>query len=154
MAETALNILLVEDNDDHAELVMRSLSRLDGVDRIVHVSDGAQAIEYLFREGEYSNRIYEPLPNLILLDLRLPKVDGLTVLKTIKESDKLSIIPTVVFTSSEAEKDINLAYKYHANSFVVKPLDAARFKTLMQEIENYWRQLNTNPMNAQGRSGN
>lgn len=147
MAETALNILLVEDNDDHAELVMRNLSRLDGIDKIVHVSDGAQALEYLFCEGDYIDNL-EPLPNLILLDLRLPKVDGLTVLKTIKESDKLSMIPTVVFTSSEAEIDINLAYKYHANSFVVKPLDATRFKTLMQEIENYWRLLNTNPINA------
>ncbi len=148
MAKFALNILLVEDNYDHAELVIRNLSRLDGVDRIVHVSDGAQAIEYLFREGEYSENLDEPLPNLILLDLRLPKVDGLTVLKTIKESERLSLIPTVVFTSSEAENDINLAYKYHANSFVVKPLDATRFKTLMQEIENYWRLLNTNPINA------
>ena len=83
-----------------------------------------------------------------MLDLRLPKVDGLTVLKTIKESDKLSMIPTVVFTSSEAERDINLAYKYHANSFVVKPLDAAKFKSLMQKIECYWRELNTNPINA------
>ncbi len=147
MAETALNILLVEDNDDHAEVVMRNLSRLDGIDKIVHVSDGAQALEYLFCEGDYIDNL-EPLPNLILLDLRLPKVDGLTVLKTIKESDKLSMIPTVVFTSSEAEIDINLAYKYHANSFVVKPLDATRFKTLMQEIENYWRLLNTNPINA------
>lgn len=148
MAKFALNILLVEDNYDHAELVIRNLSRLDGVDRIVHVSDGAQALEYLFREGEYSENLDEPLPNLILLDLRLPKVDGLTVLKTIKESERLSFIPTVVFTSSEAENDINLAYKYHANSFVVKPLDATRFKTLMQEIENYWRLLNTNPINA------
>ncbi len=147
MAETALNILLVEDNDDHAELVMRNLSRLDGIDKIVHVSDGAQALEYLFCEGDYIDNL-EPLPNLILLDLRLPKVDGLTVLKTIKESDKLSMIPTVVFTSSEAERDINLAYKYHANSFVVKPLDAAKFKSLMQKIECYWRELNTNPINA------
>ncbi len=147
MAETALNILLVEDNDDHAELVMRNLSRLDGIDKIVHVSDGAQALEYLFCEGDYIDNL-EPLPNLILLDLRLPKVDGLTVLKTIKESDKLSMIPTVVFTSSEAERDINLAYKYHANSFVVKPLDAAKFKSLMQKIECYWKELNTNPINA------
>lgn len=147
MAETALNILLVEDNDDHAELVMRNLSRLDGIDKIVHVSDGAQALEYLFCEGDYIDNL-EPLPNLILLDLRLPKVDGLTVLKTIKESDKLSMIPTVVCTSSEAEIDINLAYKYHANSFVVKPLDAAKFKSLMQKIECYWRELNTNPINA------
>ena len=147
MAETALNILLVEDNYDHAELVMRNLSRLDGIDKIVHVSDGAQALEYLFCEGDYIDNL-EPLPNLILLDLRLPKVDGLTVLKTIKESDKLSMIPTVVFTSSEAERDINLAYKYHANSFVVKPLDAAKFKSLMQKIECYWRELNTNPINA------
>lgn len=147
MAETALKILLVEDNDDHAELVMRNLSRLDGIDKIVHVSDGAQALEYLFCEGDYIDNL-EPLPNLILLDLRLPKVDGLTVLKTIKESDKLSMIPTVVFTSSEAERDINLAYKYHANSFVVKPLDAAKFKSLMQKIECYWRELNTNPINA------
>lgn len=147
MAETALNILLVEDNDDHAELVMRNLSRLDGIDKIVHVSDGAQALEYLFCEGDYIDNL-EPLPNLILLDLRLPKVDGLTVLKTIKESDKLSMIPTVVFTSSEAERDITLAYKYHAYSFVVKPLDAAKFKSLMQKIECYWRELNTNPINA------
>ena len=146
MAKTALNILLVEDNYDHAELVMRNLSRLDDAVRIVHVSDGAQAIEYLFHEGDYSENFDEPLPNLILLDLRLAKVDGLTVLKTIKESDSLSVIPTVVFTSSEAENDRKQAYKYHANSFVVKPLDAAKFKTLMQEMENYWRQLNTNPI--------
>lgn len=140
-----LVILLVEDNDDHAELVKRNFYSHRIANHIYHVKDGEEALDYLFRRGSYCSEDDSPRPNLILLDLRLPKLDGLGVLNYIKADEQLKSIPTVVLTSSESENDINLAYRNHVNSFLVKPLDFDKFSTLMRELGMYWLGWNTNP---------
>ena len=141
----ALSILLVEDNEDHAELVKRNFESLRIANRIIHVSDGQEALDYLFHRGKYSQTKPYTLPNLILLDLRLPKVDGLSVLAEIKESEQLRSIPTVVLTSSESERDVKSAYSNHVNSFLVKPIEFHKFSCLMEELGMYWLGWNTNP---------
>ncbi|MEQ8223944.1 MAG: response regulator [Candidatus Eremiobacterota bacterium] len=145
MTGEILTILLVEDNDDHAELVMRSFDEHRVANRIIRVADGEAAINYLFREGEFSHVRGESLPNLILLDLRLPKIDGLEVLTKIKTSEELRKIPVVVLTSSEAEKDITKSYSNYVNSYLVKPLDFDKFTKMMNELGFYWLGWNKKP---------
>lgn len=145
MTGDILTILLVEDNDDHAELVMRSFEEHRVANRIIRVSDGEAAINYLLRKGDFSDREKNPLPNLILLDLRLPKIDGLEVLAEIKTSEELRKIPVVVLTSSEAEKDITKSYSNYVNSYLVKPLDFDKFTTMMNELGFYWLGWNKKP---------
>src|ERR1017187_3479322 len=114
-------VLLVEDNDGHAQLVALGM-RDSGIDHeLIRVSDGTQALEFLHKKGKYESS-QQPRPGLILLDLRLPKMDGLEVLKEVKSDELLKDIPVVVLTTSEAEKDIAKAYEFHANSYLVKPM--------------------------------
>jgi len=141
-----LNILLVEDNEDHAELVLRSFEENRVANRIYWVKDGEEALEYLFQRGAYADRAKSPRPNLILLDLRLPKVDGVEVLKTIKVDETLKLIPVVVLTSSESEKDVCKVYESHANSYLVKPIDFEKFTQLMRDLGFYWLGWNRNPL--------
>lgn len=141
-----LHILLVEDNEDHAELVIRGMRDQQVANRIHHVSDGEKALDYLFNRGAYADTGQNPRPNLVLLDLRLPRIDGLEVLRTIKTTPELMSIPVVVLTSSEAESDINKSYAYHANSYVVKPLDFKAFTQLMKDLGFYWLGWNTKPV--------
>lgn len=129
-------ILHIEDNVDHAELVHRTLSRHAIKNEIRHELDGASALEYLFGCLEKNDSLL--LPDLILLDLRLPKVDGLDVLGKIKEHEILKKIPVVVMTSSHNEEDIQAAYARFVNSYIVKPLDFQRFKELMDDVGHYW----------------
>ncbi len=131
-------VLLVEDNEAHAELVKRGLADHRMVNEIRHVSDGEAALDYLFQRGEYADKTRCPRPHLILLDLRLPKVDGLEVLQTLKESPALRTIPVVVLTTSEAEKDVARAYDYHANSYLVKPVGFEEFTQLLRDLGFYW----------------
>lgn len=145
MTGKPLNILLVEDNLDHAELVKRSFEDHRVANTIYHVDDGEKAISFLLNNGDYESKEDAPKPNLILLDLRLPKIDGLEVLQEIKEHEKLRAIPVVVLTTSKAEKDVAMAYKYHANSYLVKPLDFNSFTQMMDELGFYWLGWNTNP---------
>lgn len=140
-----LTILHVEDNTDHAQLVARSLERNRVANVIYHVTDGEEALDYLFLRGKYANPESAPRPQIVLLDLRLPKVDGLEVLRTIKTSDALSTIPVVILTSSEAEKDVAQAYEYHANSYLVKPVGFEKFSDLMQQLGFYWLAWNRYP---------
>jgi two-component system, response regulator len=141
-----LHILLVEDNEDHAELVIRGMKDQRVANKIHHVPDGEAALDYLFRRGKYVPIKSSPLPNLILLDLRLPRIDGLEVLKTIKETSHLQRIPVVILTSSSAESDIAKSYDYHANSYVVKPLDFKTFTKLMDDLGFYWLGWNAKPL--------
>jgi two-component system response regulator len=134
----SLHILLVEDNEAHAELVIRGLRDQQVANRIHHVSDGEKALDYLFRRGAYTDPVQNPRPNLILLDLRLPRVDGLEVLRTIKTTPDLLRIPVVILTSSDAESDIVKSYDYYANSYIVKPLDFKTFTKLMKDLGFYW----------------
>lgn len=133
-----VTILLIEDNDAHAELVMRGFKDHRILNHINHVSDGEQALDYLRRQNDWADAEKSPTPHLILLDLRLPKVDGLEVLREIKQSEKHSSIPVVILTTSEAERDVAQAYKYHANSYLVKPVEFTDFTKLMDDLGFYW----------------
>jgi two-component system, response regulator len=141
-----LHILLVEDNEAHAELVIRSMRDQQVANKIHHVLDGEKALDYLSFRGAYTNPIQNPRPNLILLDLRLPRIDGLEVLKTIKTTPALLRIPVVILTSSDAESDIAKSFDYHANSYIVKPLDFKTFTKLMKDLGFYWLGWNAKPL--------
>jgi CheY-like chemotaxis protein len=142
---TDVRVLLVEDDPDHEELVRRAFS-----DRGVRVTldvarHGEDALDYLFRRGRHQDAQVTSRPRLILLDLRLPRMDGLEVLAEIKASPDLRAIPTVVLTTSESEHDVTRASTLHANSYLVKPVDYARFEALIGEVESYWLALNRQP---------
>lgn len=140
-----LVILLVEDNPDHTELIVRSLQDHRVANRIYHVPDGEAALDYLFRRGEYEDPEKSPRPHVILLDLRLPKVDGQEVLQAIKTTERLRRIPVVIVTTSEAERDVAQAYDSHANSYLVKPVDFDKFTQLMDDLGFYWLGWNRHP---------
>ena len=140
-----VTVLLVEDNEAHAELVIRSFEDHRIANRIHHVSDGEEALDYLFRRGAYADPAKSPTPHMVLLDLRLPKIDGLEVLKEIKSVKELEKIPTVIFTTSSAEVDVAKAYGYHANSYLVKPINFEKFNQLMDDIGFYWLAWNHHP---------
>lgn len=141
-----LHILLVEDNEAHAELIIRGMRDQQVANRIHHVFDGEQALDYLFMRGAYADYQKNPRPNFILLDLRLPRVDGLEVLRIIKTTPSLLRIPVVILTSSDAESDIAKSYDFHANSYVVKPLDFKTFTKLMKDLGFYWLGWNAKPL--------
>ena len=140
-----LTILLIEDNPDHTQLILRSFQDHRVANQVRCVSDGRAALDYLFRRGDYADPEKSPRPHLILLDLRLPRVDGLQVLREIKINDKLRRIPVVVLTTSEAESDVARAYEFHANSYLVKPMDFEKFTQLMDELGFYWLGWNHQP---------
>jgi len=142
-------VMLVEDNADHAELVIRTLEEHRIANKVRHFLDGQSALDYLFRRGEFSDPVTSVRPHVILLDLRLPRVDGIDVLKAIKENDHLKSIPVVVLTTSEAEKDVAKAYYNHANSYLVKPVGFDEFKRLMDDLGFYWLSWNTSPDNRE-----
>jgi len=138
-------VMLVEDNIDHAELVIRTMEEHRITNKVRHFLDGQSALDYLFHRGEYSEFTDPHRPHVILLDLRLPRVDGIDVLKAIKEDAELKSIPVVVLTTSEAEKDVAKAYYNHANSYLVKPVGFEDFKKLMDDLGFYWLGWNINP---------
>lgn len=140
-----LIILLVEDNPDHAELVMRNMEDFQVANTIFHVEDGEAALDYLHGRGNYSDRKQFPMPNLMLLDLRLPKVDGLEVLKEIKCDEGLRPLPVVILTTSDTERDMAMAYEYHANSYVTKPVNFKDFSAMMGDLGFYWLAWNKRP---------
>jgi len=140
-----LIILLVEDNPSHTELVMHSFREHRFANHIYHVSDGEAALDYLFQRGDYADPEKSPRPHLILLDLRIPRVDGLEVLREIKTNDKLCHIPVVVLTTSEADADVARAYEHRANSYLLKPVDFQKFTQLMDELGFYWLGWNRQP---------
>ena len=142
-------VMLVEDNVDHAELVIRTLEEHRVANKVRHFLDGQSALDYLFHRGEFANEPETIYPHVILLDLRLPRVDGIDVLKAIKEDENLKTIPVVVLTTSEAEKDVARAYYNHANSYLVKPVGFDEFKKLMDDLGFYWLSWNTHPENKE-----
>lgn len=145
MITNQFNILLVEDNPDHAELVMRGFDDIPIPNKISHVADGKAALDYLFGRGDYTDRERHPQPHIILLDLRLPRVDGLEVLKEVKASEELRSIPIVVLTTSSADGDVKRAYEEHTNSYVVKPMDFNGYLELTGELGSYWLERNRGP---------
>ena len=135
----------MEDNPDHTELIMRSFQDHRVANKICHVPDGESALDYLFRRGDYEDPKKSPRPHVILLDLRLPKIDGLEVLNEIKGAEDLRRIPVVVLTTSETEIDVSTAYDNHANSYLVKPIDFDKFTHLMKDLGFYWLSWNRRP---------
>ena len=137
---TPLTILLVEDNIPHAELVKRSLETHQIANRVYHVADGEAALDYLFRQGVYADPVTSPRPHVVLLDLRLPKLSGLEVLREIRASSDsdLHTVPVVVLTTSAAEQDVTKAYEQRANSYLVKPVDFGQFMQMMHDLGFYW----------------
>ena len=135
MHDQAIHLLLVEDEDAHAMIVERIV--LGSGERVTmdRVHDGVQAVAYVRRQGEFQNR---PRPDLILLDLKLPRMHGHQVLRTLKADDDLKMIPVVVLTTSDAEQDRRTAYSLHANSYLVKPTDFAQFRQMMSAVTSYW----------------
>ena len=135
-------ILLVEDNPDDVELTMMALKENNIANRIDVVTDGAEALDYLFCTGKYEGRDKNPMPAVILLDLRLPKLDGLEVLKRIREDERTSLLPVVILTSSKEEKDLVNGYKLGANSYIQKPVDFKQFAEAVRNLGLYWLVLN------------
>mgnify|MGYP001567063853 FL=1 len=138
-------ILLVEDDPAHAEIVRRNFKDFRVVNRIVHLVDGQAALDYLFRQGAWADHASRPRPHLMLLDLRLPKVDGLEVLRRIKGDEELKKMPVVVLTTSGAESDVVNAYTNGAGSYLVKPVDFKKFSSLLEAFGFYWLAWNRFP---------
>jgi len=138
-------VLLVEDNIDHAELVTRNLNNYQVANQIMHVKDGEAALDYLFRRGHYAVPGTAPAPDVVLLDLRLPKISGLEVLKQIRQSTEHRSLPVVVLTTSNADEDIFQAYDNQVNSYLVKPVDFDKFTSLMKDLGFYWLGWNSYP---------
>jgi len=138
-----VEILMVEDNPHDAELTLRALKKHNLSNNVVHVKDGAAALEYIFANGTHAGR--SSYPKLILLDLKLPKVDGLEVLRKVKSSEVTKVIPIVILTSSKEERDIVESYRLGVNSYIVKPVDFEKFVHCVRELGLYWLLLNQPP---------
>jgi CheY-like chemotaxis protein len=131
-------IMLTEDDMDHAELIIRASSELAIQNQIIHFHEGRSALDYLFHRSEFGDVIPAPHPKLILLDVNLPGMDGIEILRAIKASDELRMIPVVMLTTSAAEQDIRRAYCHYANSYVIKPVGCEEFRELMDLLCSYW----------------
>jgi len=139
---TSSDLLLVEDNPQDLELALRALRKAGVADRVHVVRDGAEAIDYLFCEGAHADRKITDGPKVILLDLKLPKIDGLGVLKRLKGDPRTKSIPVVVLTSSREQSDIVLSYNLGVNSYIVKPVDFEQFTESVRTLGLYWLLLN------------
>jgi two-component system response regulator len=138
-------ILLVEDNPDDAELTVRALKKNRILNDVVHVQDGAEALEYMFATGQYAGRPRDRFPALMLLDLKLPKVDGIEVLRRVRGDERTRVLPIVILTSSREEEDVVEGYRCGANSYIRKPVDFAQFMEAVAQLELYWMVLNEIP---------
>jgi two-component system response regulator len=138
-------ILLVEDNDDDVELTLRALRRNRVANRVDVVRDGAEALEYLFATGSYAGRDARDTPNLVLLDLKLPKVGGLEVLERLRADPRTRRLPVVILTSSNVESDLARSYDLGANSYIRKPVDFTQFMEAVNQLGLYWLVLNEAP---------
>ena len=146
MDNVEVEILLVEDSLDDAELTMRALRKNGVAKHIVHLKDGAEALDYLFGKGPYTGRNIENKPKVILLDLKMPKVSGLEVLEKLVSDESTKRIPVVVLTSSKENPDIEKAYLLGANSYIVKPVDFSTFSQIVNELGMYWLLHNQSPV--------
>lgn len=142
MNDADVDVLLVEDNPRDAELTIRAFKRNRLADRLFHVQDGAEALDFLFGRGNYAGRQTTALPRVILLDLKLPKINGLEVLRLVKNDPHLQIIPVVIVTSSAEDPDLERAYELGANSYVIKPVQFEAFMDAMSKLGIYWLTAN------------
>ena len=148
MSEMSKDILLVEDNPDDVTLTLRAFKRSHVMNTIAVARDGIEALDYLFARGAYENRAGAPLPTLIILDLKLPKLDGLGVLKALRAEKRTRLLPVVILTSSKEEQDLISGYSLGANSYVRKPVDFAEFVEAVKVLGIYWLMMNQSPPEA------
>jgi CheY-like chemotaxis protein len=141
-----VEILLVEDNATDAELCIRALKKHNLANNLVWVKDGAEALDFLFATGAYSDRDVTTPPKIVLLDLRLPKVDGMDVLRKVKSDERTQAIPVVVLTSSKEDRDIAESYQLGVNSFISKPVEFDAFAKTVSELGLYWLLVNRPPL--------
>jgi CheY-like chemotaxis protein len=138
-------ILLVEDNPNDVELTLRALHKQNLESKVHVVRDGAEALDYIFASGNYAWRKIEARPRVVLLDLKLPKVDGMEVLRKMKADERTRSIPVVMLTSSQEERDVTESYRLGVNSYIVKPVDFSSFSRAVGEVAVYWNRLNRIP---------
>ena len=145
MDHMSKTLLLVEDNPDDAKLTLRAFKRNNMLNSIAVARDGVEALDFLFARGAYAERARKPLPTLIVLDLKLPRLDGLGVLKAVRSDERTRLIPVVILTSSKEEQDLVQSYSLGANSYVRKPVDFAEFSEAARLLGVYWLMTNHPP---------
>ena len=145
MKQSQVEILLIEDNPDEAELAIRSLKKNNLANNLVHIDDGAEALDYIFCKGKYAGNNISITPKVILLDLKLPKVGGLEILKQIKMDERTKVIPVVILTSSKEDSDLIEGYNLGVNSYIVKPVNFESFAKAISDLGMYWVILNQQP---------
>jgi CheY-like chemotaxis protein len=147
-----VEILLIEDNLQDAELAVRALRKQNLLNSLHHVKDGAEALAFIFGTGPYAGRNVENVPRLVLLDLKLPKVDGLEFLQKIKADPRTQMIPVVVLTSSREDRDVRECYRLGVNGYIVKPVESDKFQEAVKQLGAYWLLTNRTPQWPEGRS--
>jgi len=145
MKQNQVEILLIEDNPDEAELAIRSLRKNNLANNLVHIDDGAEALDYIFCRGKYASNDISFTPKVILLDLKLPRVGGLEILKQVKTDERTKSIPVVILTSSKEDSDLIEGYNLGVNSYIVKPVNFESFAKAISELGMYWVILNQQP---------
>jgi CheY-like chemotaxis protein len=145
MVSTNIEILLVEDNKSDAMLAIRTLKKNNLANHLVHLIDGAQALDFIFAKGEFTGRDISDKPKVIFLDIKMPKISGLEVLRIIKNDERTKLIPVVMMTSSKEEKDILESHQLGANSYVVKPVGFDNFSKSITDLGFYWLIVNNTP---------
>jgi len=140
-----VDILLVEDNPDHAEITLKALKQNNILNEVYWISDGQEALDFMYHRGKYADEKKYPRPGLILLDIKLPKVDGLEVLKQLKDDPQFKSIPVIMLTTSDRDEEIAKSYAGGANSYVVKPMDFEDFMKKVRELKLYWTITNSLP---------
>lgn len=146
MSNNEIEILLVEDNVHDAELTIRSLKKINLANNLVHVQDGEEALDFIFGKGRFAGRNTQQRPKVVLLDIKMPKVDGIEVLRQIKANPLTKSIPVVVMTSSREEQDIITSYELGVNSYVVKPVNFETFAKAVADLGLYWLIINQPPL--------
>jgi len=142
MSEFEVEILIVEDDPSDAELAIRALKKQNLANKLIHLTDGAEALDFIFGTGQYAGRNIELKPKVIFLDLKMPKVNGLQVLEKVKSDPRTKFIPVVIVTSSAEDPDVKKAYELGANSYIVKPVDFNNFSKIVSELGLYWLVIN------------
>jgi two-component system, response regulator len=144
----AIEILLVEDNESDAELTLHALQRSKLINKIARVDDGERALDFIFCRGPYSDRHFSSPPRLILLDLKLPKVDGMQVLREVKSDPRTKAIPVILLTASKEERDVAESYSLGVNSYIQKPVNFTDFQDVVRQLGMYWLLVNIKPPGA------